>query len=334
MKQASHMIFGTGLTGSYLAGCFTQRKIKLTLVGRESSKHLLNQGVLVSDYLGNQYQSHQALSFINADDKQTIDFVWLTVKCTSINHVLEPLKSYISQNTTIICCQNGFGSDDIVQQAFPNNQVISGIVGFNVVHKSDNHWHRSTEGVLVVEHCDKTQNFTDTLSSALLPVRVSSDIEAERWAKLQLNLANAINALADIPVKAMTEQRHFRLIIAHLMQELLAVTQRLNLELPKVAAVHGKMLPTILKLPDFIFTRIAQKMLAIDPQARTSMWHDLHNQRPTEIDFLNGAVSEQAKKLGLESPINNAVIRLIKSIEQGEQTIGFSAKELQYKLGL
>lgn len=334
MQNASHLIFGVGLTGSYLAGCFSQQNLNLTLVGRDASKQALHAGITVSDYLNNQYNHTQALPFASPNHTNTFDFVWLTVKCTSIGNAIGPLKNYVSASTVIICCQNGFGSEQIVQQAFPNNHVICGIVGFNVVQSKSNHWQRSTEGALVVDQIEKTQHFDHAISSDLLPVRVSNNIEAERWAKLQLNLANSINALADIPIKAMTEQRFFRLIIAQLMQELLAVTKRLNLDLPKVAAVHGRLIPSVMRLPDFIFTRIAQKMLAIDPQARTSMWHDLTNQRPTEIDFINGAVSEQAKKLGLQSPANDAVIKLIKSIEQGEQNIGFSAKKLHRQLGL
>ncbi len=31
-------------------------------------------------------------------------------------------------------------------------------------------------------------------------------------------------------------------------------------------------------------------MLAIDPEARSSMWEDLTRGRPTEIDYLQGAV--------------------------------------------
>jgi len=334
MQNPSHLIFGVGLIGSYLAGCFSKQQQAIQLVGRNSSKQALNKGIHISDYLGNDYSRKETFIFAAPDQSQKCDFVWLTVKCTSINNVIEPLKSYIGPSTTIICCQNGFGSEQIIKQAFPNNHIVCAIVGFNVAKNSDNHWHRSTEGVLVIEKTSQTENVAPHLSSDLLPIRISEQIETERWAKLQLNLTNSINALADIPLKAMTQQRDFRVIIAQLMQELLDVTNTLKLDLPKVAAVHGKMIPRILRLPNFIFMRIAQKMLAIDPQARTSMWHDLHNQRLTEIDFLNGAVSEQAKKLGLKSPTNDAVIKLIKSIERGEQQIGFTAKQLRNKLDL
>jgi ketopantoate reductase len=55
-------------------------------------------------------------------------------------------------------------------------------------------------------------------------------------------------------------------------------------------AIPPHRLPGLLRLPDFIFRRLASKMLAIDPLARTSMWKDLQAGHRTEMDYLNGEV--------------------------------------------
>lgn len=347
-----HLIFGSGLIGSYLAGCFHLRKNTVYLLGRDQSKVSFSQGFTLSDFENNFFESHDQLEFVEHNvfsqqlKKPIFDIIWLTVKCTSIDSTIEPLKSLLKPSSIIICCQNGFGSEQLIQDAFPNNTVISAVVGFNVVrnHLSgrlsnrtrnrDNHWHRSTEGSLIIEAAPETKDFDQRLQSELLPIRISNDIKAERWAKLQLNLANAVNALADVPIKQMLESRGYRLIIAQLMRELLAVTNALGLNLPKVSAVHGKLIPSLMSLPDVIFTRIAQKMLIIDPQARTSMWHDLNKQCLTEINFINGAVSRNATKLGIGSPCNDAIISLVNAVERGEERFGFSAEELKAKLKL
>ena len=39
-------------------------------------------------------------------------------------------------------------------------------------------------------------------------------------------------------------------------------------------------------------------MLEVDPTVRTSMWWDLSQGKPTEIDFLNGAVVAAGRRLG------------------------------------
>jgi len=341
MANTSHLIFGAGLIGSYLLGCFTKNKVNIQLVERPSAHQAFQNGIHIRDYLGNQYSSSETIDFVSAHDKDSFDVIWLTVKCTSIDHqTMDSLRAFVGESSTIICCQNGFGSDDIIKQAFPKNTVLNAVVGFNVAQTDNGHWLRSTQGTLVIENHDAIANINNDLASELLPIKLSDNIEGERWAKLQLNLANAINALADIPIKEMTENAGYRRVIAALMDELLLVTHTLAIELPKVSAVHGKLIPRVLRFPNFLFKLVAQKMLAIDPLARTSMWHDLNQQRSTEINFINGAVSYYAKKSGLKSPANDAVINLIKAIEVEQKNksnpkiTGLSAEQLCAELGL
>ena len=56
-------------------------------------------------------------------------------------------------------------------------------------------------------------------------------------------------------------------------------------------------------------------MLAIDPEARSSMWEDLERRRPTEIDYLQGAIVAMAAKLGVPVPINARIAELVRAAE-------------------
>lgn len=329
MTQQKHLVFGAGLIGGYLAGCFLSQGLQVRLVGRVATQDKLKAGLTISDYQRNHYHSPAPL-FASPDDKS--DVIWLTVKCTAIDAVINDLRAFVGPHSLIICCQNGFGSDQAVRTAFPNNTVLNTVVGFNVVELASAHLQRSTQGDLVIESHPDTQTMLPLLQCKLLPVHVSDDINAERWAKLQLNLANPVNALANVPVKEMIENAGYRKIISALMHEHLRVVDALGMRLPKVTSVPGKMLPTVMNLPNFLFKLLAQKMLAIDPQARTSMWWDLTQQRKTEIDYINGAVLEQAAKLGIACPVNTRIIDLIHQVERGEQSIGFSARALQQQL--
>jgi 2-dehydropantoate 2-reductase len=152
------------------------------------------------------------------------------------------------------------------------------------------------------------------LDSELLPVAQTGDMQSLLWAKLQLNLGNSVNALADIPVKAMLEKRDYRRVIAVLMDELLAVTDKLNITLPKVTSIKAQMVPVVLRLPNFLFKLVANKMLAIDPQVRTSMWWDVSQGKPTEIAYLNGAVVNYGKRLGVPCPANKRIVGLIEGL--------------------
>ena len=87
----------------------------------------------------------------------------------------------------------------------------------------------------------------------------------------------------------------------------------------KVARVGPSLLPTLLRLPDALFTRVAAAMLRIDPQARSSMWEDLQAGRRTEVDYLNGAVVTLAQSLGLSATANQRMVALVRAAEAGTQ---------------
>ena len=74
-------------------------------------------------------------------------------------------------------------------------------------------------------------------------------------------------------------------------------------------------IPRILKLPNWLFRRVARRMLAIDPQARSSMWEDLERRRPTEIDYLQGAILALATKARIPAPVTQRIVRLVKEAE-------------------
>lgn len=316
----THLVFGAGLIGCFLGGAISSKGFPVTLVCREHIKKTLQSGIRLTDYQDNSVVS-DTLSFSDkAAAPVTPDVLWLTVKCTGVGQACADMKGFIGPKTVIICCQNGLGSEQVVQQHFPNNTVLRAMVPFNVVEMAPGHYHRGSEGMLTVEATKPQHQWVEALvnnlSSAILPLASFDDMRALLWAKLQLNLGNSINALADIPVKSMLEQRKYRLVIAAMMKELLAVTAALDITLPKVTSLPAKALPVVLSLPNWFFLRIANKMLAIDPNVRTSMWWDLSQGKKTEIEFLNGAIIDAGKKIGLACPVNSKIVQLINQQEQ------------------
>ena len=76
-------------------------------------------------------------------------------------------------------------------------------------------------------------------------------------------------------------------------------------------------LPTLLRLPDAVFARVAAAMLRIDPEARSSMWEDLQRGRRTEIDYLQGVITAIAARRGLQVPLSIRIVALIRDAEAG-----------------
>ena len=315
----NHLVFGAGLIGCYIGGALSSSGIDSQLVCRPSIKQKLLNGIKLTNFL----DQNEITAKIRICSKATIfEVIWLTVKCTAVKQACYDLVPYVGKNTVILCCQNGLGSDQIVKTHFPDVAVLRVMVPFNVVELSPGHFHRGSAGSLTLEQAnhnsDWVRQLANQLNSPILPVSTSTNMSALLWAKLQLNLGNSINALADMPVQAMLQQRAYRKVIAIMMKELLAVTKAKGIHLPKVTALPAVFIPLVLGLPTFLFKLIANSMLAIDPHVRTSMWWDISLNKPTEIDYLNGAILSEARALGLDCPANRQVVRLIKQLEESQ----------------
>lgn len=350
----NQLVFGAGLIGCYLGTVLakvSQLKDpvtpKVTLYCRPSVAERIHDGVTLSDY----NQNKVLCDTLNLVDNLTAlhscngyDLIWLTVKCTSVEQAVVELAPIVEENTVLLCCQNGLDSDSIVRQAFPNNRVVRVMVPFNVVEQPGPNFHRGSEGKMVIEHsefdqqilaCLRADAVNKTDEGSILPLDFCRDMTAMQWAKLQLNLGNSVNALANIPVKAMLEQRKYRLVIAAMMSELLNVTQHQQYQLPKIGSVTAGVIPWVLRLPDFLFKRVANQMLKIDPNVRTSMWWDLQQGRVTEIEYLNGAVVRYAQQAGLPCGVNQAVVNMIHAREQKKDTeAAITAEDLYTAVGL
>lgn len=338
-----HAVFGAGLIGGYIGAVLSSKGFDVTLVVRPNLKPLREQGLVLSDYAGHHSHAfdYRCLEPAELTGQRPVDVLWLTVKCTQVAKACADMSPIVGPGTVILCCQNGLGSEHSVKARFPHNRVLRVMVPFNVIEGRPGHLHRGSEGTMAIEQDEQnqfTQAMVDACHAELLPMRSCTQMSALLWAKLQLNLSNSVNALADIPLKEMLEQRDFRIIIAALMGELLRVTRASGIRLPKLTALPARLIPWMLRLPDWLFTRLASKMLEIDPKVKLSMWWDLYYGKPTEIEHLNGAVVRAAADLGLEAPVNQRMVALVRAAErqsaEGDRPQPMSSQVLKSALNI
>ena len=83
------------------------------------------------------------------------------------------------------------------------------------------------------------------------------------------------------------------------------------------------------RLPNFIYQPIANRMTTIDPQARSSMWEDLNAGRSCEIDYLQGEICKLGDKHGIPTPVNDRILKLVKKAFADKQSPALSGKALR-----
>ncbi len=325
------VIYGAGAVGCYLGAALIHGGADVTLLGRAKNGVAIAKasGIRLTDYLGHDYMIMGSDYALDDAALADADIIFVTLKCGLLKRAARILNKHVKPDALIVCLQNGIGTDDIVKQTCINNQVITGIVAFNVV-QNEHHFHRTTEGEFILPELPELKLLAELHQNPFFDYQLVGDIEPYRWGRLLLNLNNAINALADMPLKQQLAQKSYRMILAASMEELLNCCRKSDIELAQLTFVKPDKLPKILRLPNWLFTKVATQMLAIDPCLRSSMWEDLQTKQETEIDYLNGAVVTLAKKLGCSSPVNNQLVSLIKQKQAG--TLMLTEQELLQNL--
>ncbi|WP_144212163.1 2-dehydropantoate 2-reductase [Shewanella donghaensis] len=345
-------IFGAGSTGCYLAGELKLANLDVSIICRPRIKTSItdNGGIRLTDYQGLEQRvmpdalitDVNELSCLNDVEKGSnhsspiFEVIFVTLKCHQLPNIIDDLLAISDENSAIILMQNGIGSLEIFEQALAKTkatrQVYQGITTFNVLQQDNATFHKGTEGGFIFESCPQTKAIetaieaafvtnTDTATSNTgtnISCTLASDMTTIINGKLLLNLNNALNAICDVPIKQQFTQRKTRKLLAMAMKEWLNVCKQAKHPLAQFTKVKPALLPLILSMPDILFTILAKQMLAIDPHARSSMWQDIQAKRPTEVDFLNGAVVKLGLKHQVATPVNSAIVEGIKQLEQGE----------------
>lgn len=311
MKAA---VFGAGVIGTYIGTSLLGAGVDVVLIGRQPMRdRIAAQGVQLSDPSGHLVsRAPDTVAFaLDARAMTDVDLILVCVKSADTAAAAAAISEHGKPHALVISFQNGVHNATELRHALPGRQVLAGMVPFNVVQLEDGRLHRATEGELMVEASLSLAPWLQAFADAHLPLVEHTDFLNVQWGKLLLNLNNAVNAISGLPLKSQLSQLAYRRPAALLIDEALGVLDAAGIKPAKIGRVTPKLIPPLLRLPDFLFTRAAGAMLRIDPQARTSMAADLKSGRATEVDYLNGEVVKLAASLGRAAPFNQRICELV-----------------------
>ena len=239
--------------------------------------------------------------------------VLVTVKSADTAGMADLIAQHAPRHAVIVSLQNGVGNASLLRERLPGRRVLAGMVPFNVIALGQGRFHRATSGDIVLEQDDA--GAADRLSAPGLTLRPSGNIAGVQWGKLLVNLNNALNALAGLPLRQQLGQRAWRVLFADQMAEGLAAIKAEGIRTVSSTPIPPRWTPHLLRLPDPVFGVLLGRTMKIDPEARSSMWEDLQRGRRTEIDYLQGVITGIADRHGLRAPLSRRIVALIKSAE-------------------
>jgi 2-dehydropantoate 2-reductase len=219
----------------------------------------------------------------------------------------EMARPLVDAHTTVISLQNGWGNSDMLATFYPVDQIVTGVTYHSAKVVGPGHIAHTADGgpTFVGPYQDgapmERANITgDAMSDAGIATTATPDVKTEVWKKLVLNCAT-------LPVTSLT-----RLTTGALGadESALHVCDVLATEATAVANALGY------RIDPSERTSTIRALVAKGGAGKASMLQDVEAQRKTEIEVVNGAVIREADRLGIEVPVNRAMLYLIGSLER------------------
>jgi 2-dehydropantoate 2-reductase len=324
-------IAGAGSIGCFVGGMYAVAGRRVALLARPRViQEIENNGLRMTSFEGldRTVSSNQLTLSEHASIFSDAGVLLVTVKSADTAEIADIIAKHAPADAVVVSLQNGVGNVTVLRQRLPGRRVLAGMVPFNVIALGEGRFHRATSGDIVLEQDDAAT--ADQLSVPGLKLRPASDIAGVQWGKLLVNLNNALNALADLPLRQQLTQRAWRRLFAEQMAEGLAAIKAEGIEPVSSTPVPVSWTPHLLRLPDALFALLLGSTMKIDPKARSSMWEDLQRGRRTEIDYLQGVITEIADRHGLQVPLSRRVVALIKRAEAaGKGSPGLTAEQIR-----
>jgi 2-dehydropantoate 2-reductase len=323
-------VAGAGSIGCFVGGMLAAGGRRVALLARPRViQEIEANGLRPTSFEGLDRQVASNQLTLSEDPQILSDagVVLVTVKSADTAEIAAIIAKHAPADAVTVSLQNGVGNVPVLRERLPGRRVLAGMVPFNVIAPGQGRFHRATSGDIVIEQDDA--GTAAQLSVPGLPMRSTGNIAGVQWGKLLVNLNNALNALADLPLRRQLAQRSWRMLFADQMAEGLAAIRAEGIKPVSSTPIPAGWMPPLLRLPDAAFAMLGRTM-KIDPEARSSMWEDLQRGRRTEIDYLQGVITEIAGRHGLQVPLSRRIVALIKSAEAaGKGSPGLTPEQIR-----
>jgi len=159
---------------------------------------------------------------------------------------------------------------------------------------------------------------------AVLPVEISGNIMGSLYSKLIINSCiTSLGAVCGLYLGEMLAVKKIRKIFVEVMREAIAVADamRISVEVYAGKIDYYKLLSGA-GLFDHLRRHMMIRLVGFKyRRLKSSMLQSLERGKPTEIDYLNGYISDNGAKYGIPTPVNDMIISIVKDIEIGEKDI-------------
>jgi len=298
------LIIGAGAIGSLFAGYLAAGGLSVTLV--ENSPAIPSQinrdGLRIRGVRGEQVVRVPVLR--DADQSAPADLIMICVKAYDTAAALQQHAAACRRGGLVLTLQNGIGNVEEIERQVGRERTLAGVTTMGANLAAPGEVIHAGEGETIIGEVnggwsERARRLAEAFTLAGIRTSVSPNIHNLLWTKLCINAAiNPLTALLHVHNGVLVEHEPTQNIMRATVDEVVAVAGELAITLDR----------------ELLFTR-AIEVARATAHNRSSMLMDVLNGKPTEINYINGAVARIGRERGLTAPVNEMLTNLVLALE-------------------
>jgi len=293
-------IFGVGALGA-LFGSRLHSLANVALFGHWPEQiQALNQTGLTVISPNGQETTFKLQATSQPDALLPTDIALILVKSPQTEATARLVAQILQPHGLAITLQNGLGNLDILAAAVGQARAAQGITAQAATMLAPGRLRHAGSGPTYLAGTAAQRPMLAQVAAlfnrAGLETSLADNADSLVWGKLAVNAGiNPLTALLNVPNGALVENEFLRQVMAAAAAEVAQVAAALGIQLPYPdAAAH------------------AAAVSRATAANRSSMLQDLSRAAPTEIDAISGAVVRAGQQVGVPTPVNQLLLKLIK----------------------
>lgn len=305
MKVPEVLLIGSGGVGSYFGGRLAAGGVNVSVVCRSDYEVVKEKGIAVESIHGDFHFTPSQVVKKASDYEGRPDFILVTTKVLPEVNLYEIIKDRVYPGTAIVLFQNGIDIEKPVADAFPDNEIISGLLYIGVTRVSPGVVKHeglgdATIGTFPHGVSDACVRLAEMFTKAGVTCKTLDNIIRVRWKKLTWNAPfNSIPVISQgFTVDKVVADENCLELSKNVIKEIMVLAEKSGYPLGKETIETN--------------IEICRTLIGYKP----SMLIDYENNRPMEVDAILGKAVDIAAALGIEVPHLKTLYTLLSMVDR------------------
>lgn len=317
------VIVGSGGVGGYFGGKLAHAGEDVWFVARGDHLAAMRERGLTVNASDETFMVPPGTMTDNVNAIGEADVVLFCVKSYDTESAAATLSPAVPDHAIVISLQNGVDNEDTIRRIIPRGTVYGGTayiyasitapgiitqpggprkIIFGPMHAND----------------DRGKPILEVMLKAGIRAELTSDIRAELWTKfIFISAVGGITAMTRLTLGEILAVTETRLMLQDAMKETESIARALNVN-----------------VPDNIIDRMFENLKSMSTNTYSSMYHDLVNAKPLEVEAFAGTVTRYSQRLGIPTPTHRMIYAALlpyhlKHLGRRQQTFPLSTNPSQ-----